>query len=67
MPPPENCLADALVRLIVPVPVMDKFEPETVQEDTDPEIIHVAEPIDTALTLVPELVNPAPAAVSDKL
>jgi len=55
MPPPEKVLADADVRLIVPVPVTVRLvDVAVLQAAPAPEIVHVPEPI--AIVLVLELV-----------
>lgn len=51
MPPPEKVLAEPEVRLIVPVPVMVRFDPLAVKPPT-PASVQVPEP--TAIVLMSE-------------
>jgi hypothetical protein len=66
MPPPAKVLADAEVRLMVPVPVTVRLvEVLVAQADVVPEIVHVPEP--TAIVLVFELEEFTPAAAPDRV
>ena len=69
MPPPTNVLADALVKLIVPVPVTVKFVAVTALNAVpDVAIDHVPEPIAIVLVVVPETLYAAePELLSVKL
>lgn len=62
MPPPENDLALALVRLMVPVPVTVRLgDVEASHAPVVPAIDQVPEPIAIVLVLVPDTFTPAKA------
>ncbi len=54
MPPPANVLADALVRLIVPVPVTVRLVDVAVFHPPVPAIVQVPEPMASVLVVEPE-------------
>ena len=66
MPPPAKVLADAEVRLMVPVPVTVKFVEEIFQPPF-PAIVHVPEPTFMVLVFELELLNDDVEPVIDTL
>ena len=68
MPPPAKVLADALVRLIVPVPVIVRFvELGAFQTVPEPAIVQVPEPTAIVRVPVPVLDKPLAAPLNETL
>ncbi len=67
MPPPANVLADALVRLIVPVPVTVRLVEVLADHADVPAIVQVPEPIAIVLVVETLVATPELAEVNDTL